>query len=144
MTDPAGRIRILIVDDHAVVRMGIRMLIESQPTLLVAAEAATSSHARTIVSREQVDVILLDLDLGEDNGLDLLPDLLEANPSARVLQSGSAEVHRELTPEGLRRLAESEGHAELLDWIERWLVSLEERSAACDVSWYSPSFRCLE
>lgn len=85
MTEPANRIRILIVDDHAVVRTGLRMLIESQPALTMVGEASNRTHALAIATREQVDVILLDLDLGQDNGLDLLPELLAANPAARVI-----------------------------------------------------------
>ena len=71
MTNPAHRIRILIVDDHAVVRTGLRMLIESQPTLMMAGEAPDRSTALAIAAREPLDIILLDLDLGQDNGLDL-------------------------------------------------------------------------
>ncbi len=85
MTNPAHRIRILIVDDHAVVRTGLRMLIESQPTLMMAGEAPDRSNALAIAAREPLDIILLDLDLGQDNGLDLLPELLTANSSVRVI-----------------------------------------------------------
>ncbi len=85
MTNPAHRIRILIVDDHAVVRTGLRMLIESQPTLMMAGEAPDRSTALDLATREPLDIILLDLDLGQDNGLDLFPELLTASPSVRVI-----------------------------------------------------------
>jgi len=78
-------VRILLVDDHAVVRAGLRMLIESRPGLAVVGEAATTSDAVAAAGREQPDLILLDLDLGGDSGLDILPELFATAKQARVL-----------------------------------------------------------
>lgn len=88
-------IRIMIVDDHAVVRGGVRMLIQSQSRFIVVGEAATSGEALAVAAREQPDIILLDVDLGADRGLDILPRLLEIT-SARVLlftASRDTEIH---------------------------------------------------
>jgi len=82
---PPHRIRVLLVDDHAVVRAGLRMLIESQPDLVVIGEAASRAEALQIAVREQPDIVLLDLDLGRDTGLDVLTDLPDAARDARVL-----------------------------------------------------------
>jgi DNA-binding NarL/FixJ family response regulator len=78
-------IRVLLVDDHAVVRAGLRMLIESQPGLSVVGEAAKRADALAIAAREHPNIILLDLDLGGDSGLDLLPDLLTTATQSRVI-----------------------------------------------------------
>jgi DNA-binding NarL/FixJ family response regulator len=78
-------IRVVLVDDHAVVRAGLRMLIESRPGLLVVGEAATTADALTVAGREQPDIILLDLDLGGDNGLTILPELFATAKQSRVL-----------------------------------------------------------
>jgi two-component system, NarL family, nitrate/nitrite response regulator NarL len=78
-------IRVVLVDDHAVVRAGLRMLIESRPGLLVVGEAATTTDALVVAEREQPDIILLDLDLGGDNGLNILPELFATAKHARVL-----------------------------------------------------------
>ena len=78
-------IRIALVDDHLVVRSGLRLLVESRSGWSVVAEASGTDEAVSAASREQPDVILLDLDLGTDNGLDCLPRLREAAPAARVL-----------------------------------------------------------
>ena len=78
-------IRILLVDDHAVVRSGLRLLIDSQPGLQVVGEAANTAEALAIAAREQPDIILLDLDMAGDNGLDLLPKFLSAERPARVI-----------------------------------------------------------
>jgi DNA-binding NarL/FixJ family response regulator len=84
-----GRIRILLVDDHATIRAGLRMLISTQPAMTVIEdEAGRSDEALSIAAREQPDIILLDLDLGPKSpqgGLDLIPPLISSCPSARIL-----------------------------------------------------------
>jgi len=78
-------VRIELIDDHAVVRAGLRLLIETRHGWTVVAEAAGAEDAVAAASREQPDIILLDLDLGPDRGLDCLPRLRQAAPGARVL-----------------------------------------------------------
>ncbi len=64
----AQTVRVVIVDDHAVVRAGIRALIETQEDLLVVGEAADSAAAIDVVSDTQPDVVLMDLSLGTGPG----------------------------------------------------------------------------
>lgn len=78
-------IRILLVDDHAVVRAGIRMLIECRPGFEVVGDVSKGQDALDILGREHVDIILLDLDLDGENGLDLLPQMRAARRQARVI-----------------------------------------------------------
>src|SRR5262249_50756226 len=78
-------IRILIIDDHAVLRAGLRMLIESQTGMLVVGEAENRRESLAAIANETPDIILLDLDLGDEDGLDLLPDLIAAVPDARII-----------------------------------------------------------
>ncbi len=78
-------IRILVIDDQPVVRAGIRVIVNSDTGMSVVGEAANSAEGLALASSEQPDVILLDLNLGDDNGLDLLPKLRAAAPKARVL-----------------------------------------------------------
>ena len=80
-----NRIRVLLIDDHVVMRMGLRLVIESQPGLMVVGEASKCADALAIAAREQPEIILLDLDLGAENGLALLPDLLDIAGEARVI-----------------------------------------------------------
>jgi DNA-binding NarL/FixJ family response regulator len=63
-TNAKRAIRILLVDDHQVIRAGLRMLLESRPGMTVVGEAGTRADAITMASREKPDIILLDLDLG--------------------------------------------------------------------------------
>ena len=90
-------IRVFLIDDHAMVRSGLRLLIESVPTLLVVGEASSRSEALAAVAGARPDIVLLDLDLGGEDGLDLIPSLIDSVPQARVLLLTGArdtELHR--------------------------------------------------
>jgi len=78
-------IRVMIIDDHSIVSTGLRMLIESDPALCVVGDASNSAEAISLADRARPDIILLDLDLGGESGLDLLPNLLGVAKKARVL-----------------------------------------------------------
>src|SRR5262249_8409638 len=78
-------IRILLIDDHKLMRIGLRMWIESQPGMAIMGEAANRADAFAIVARERPDAILLDLDLGDESGLDFLPELIAATKGAPVI-----------------------------------------------------------
>ena len=70
-------VRVLIIDDHKAILWAIKMLIEGQrPKLDVAGTAAGGAEALAAVRASCPEIILLDLELGEENGLDLLPELL--------------------------------------------------------------------
>jgi two-component system, NarL family, nitrate/nitrite response regulator NarL len=78
-------IRILMIDDHAVLRTGLRMIIESHIGMTVVGEAENRRESLAAIANQPPDIILLDLDLGDENGLDLLPDLLPSVPDARII-----------------------------------------------------------
>ena len=78
-------IRILIVDDHAVVRAGLRMLIDQNPEMKVVGLAGSCADALAIAASEQPNLIILDILLGEEDGLTILPQLRLAARDARVL-----------------------------------------------------------
>lgn len=78
-------IRIMIIDDHAVVRAGLRMLIENHARMRVVAMASSASEALDLLTRESADLILLDLDLGKENGLNFIQELRAADNDARIL-----------------------------------------------------------
>lgn len=80
----AGQLRIMIVDDHLMVRAGLRMLLEDAG-MEVVAMAGNRGEALDLAAREEPDMILLDLDLGREDGLSFLPELREAAKNARVL-----------------------------------------------------------
>ena len=110
-------IRVLIIDDHELVRAGLRMLVESRPGLEVVGEAGAANEALAHARREQPDIILLDLDLGGHDGLDLLADLRLAAASARVLivtGSRDSAVHARAVRLSAMGIVQKEKSAELL------------------------------
>lgn len=76
---------VVIVDDHPVVRAGLTALLATRPGVEVVGEAGDGSAALAVVGRERPDVVLMDLQLGADNGVDVTRELLRRDPPARVL-----------------------------------------------------------
>jgi DNA-binding NarL/FixJ family response regulator len=85
MPNRTEAIRILLIDDHAIVRQGLQMFIDGEPGFTVIGTAENGATALEIATREQPNIILLDLDLGHESGTDLLPALLAAAPQARII-----------------------------------------------------------
>lgn len=76
---------LFIIDDHPVLREGIKMLAESAGDVRVVGTSASASGAIDPLARLEPDVLLLDLDLGEEDGLAWLPRLAQAAPRSAVL-----------------------------------------------------------
>ena len=77
--------RILIVDDHPIVRCGIRLLLADQPDLEVVGEAGTAREALAETRRLEPDIMILDLSLGADTGLDVIGELVALQSPVRIL-----------------------------------------------------------
>jgi two-component system invasion response regulator UvrY len=80
-----ARIRVLLVDDHAVVREGYRRLLERDESLTVVGEAAAMAEALMLDAQLQPDVIVLDIALPGVSGIEILRRLIARRPEARVL-----------------------------------------------------------
>lgn len=80
-----GAIRVIIVDDHAVVREGTRQLLERAPELEVVGEAGTGREALRLVRHLQPDVVLLDLALPDLNGIEVAREMRDAAPNAKIV-----------------------------------------------------------
>lgn len=78
-------IRILIADDHVVVRIGLRTLLEAEPDLEVVGEAASGSEAAFSYQDTRPDVVLLDLRMPEGGGLAALRRIRAVDPAAKVI-----------------------------------------------------------
>jgi len=78
-------IKVLIVDDHAVVREGLKRILEIRGDIAVAGEAANRDETLSKVRAEAFDVVVLDLALGRDNGLEVLKHIKSEQPKLPVL-----------------------------------------------------------
>jgi two-component system response regulator DevR len=80
-----SRVRVLIVDDHEVVRVGLRTLLSSVPSVEVVGEASSASTALPEVKRAAPDVVLLDVRLGDGSGFDVCREIQNLEREVRVL-----------------------------------------------------------
>jgi two-component system NarL family response regulator len=78
-------LKLLIVDDHAIFREGLRALLDMEDDFTVIGEASSGKEAMTMVADEPPDVILLDLHLPDGNGSEFCRHLLKISPQSRVL-----------------------------------------------------------
>lgn len=124
MTTPAvNPIRILLIDDHMIIREGLRDLISGRPGMKVVGDAGTREEALRLASAEQPDVVVLDLDLGKDSGIELLPELLRvATDASVIILTGTRDVEQrdraiELGAKGV--VLKENGAMELLSAIEK-------------------------
>jgi NarL family two-component system response regulator LiaR len=91
-------IRILIVDDHPVVRHGLNVLLGTNPELEVVAEASNGHEAIAAVDRQAPDVVLMDLMMPEMDGVEAIRQILDNRPKTRILVLTSYGADRKLFP----------------------------------------------
>ncbi len=132
----ARPITIMIIDDHVVIRSGLRMLIEHDQRMLVVAQAGNREEALERAASSRPDVIILDLLLGDEDGLSFLPELCQASPSSRVLVLTGVQnpdAHRRAIRRGAMGIVLKEHAADQLlkaikkvhegeVWIERSMI----------------------
>jgi DNA-binding NarL/FixJ family response regulator len=112
---PTAPIRVLLVDDHRTILWGLERLIESgKPNMQVVGSATNSDEALKAVESTSPDVILLDLDLGTENGLDAIPLLIAASSAKVLVLTGLRDesVHHRAVLAGARGVIEKETRAE--------------------------------
>jgi two-component system, NarL family, response regulator NreC len=78
-------IRVVIVDDHALVRSGLRLLLEGEDDITVEDEGGSADEAVRLARLHKPDVVLLDVTMPGRSGLDAAPEIREAAPDARIL-----------------------------------------------------------
>ena len=79
------KIRILLADDHAVVRQGFRMILAAEPDMVIVGEAANGREAVELAERLQPDLVVMDVAMPELNGIEATRRLGESSPRTRVL-----------------------------------------------------------
>lgn len=142
---PSPTIRILIVDDHAVVRRGLAMVLALQRDFRVVGETGAAAEAIAMAAAFHPDLILLDLALPDREGPAILGDLRRVVPRCRILAlSGTRDIRliqaavqggvdgyvpKDVTPpelaEAIRRVVRDESyiHPDILQLLSRWQVA---------------------
>jgi DNA-binding NarL/FixJ family response regulator len=99
----AGSIRVLIVDDHPVVRDGLRGVVDGEPGMVVVGEAGTGAEALARVAGAEaggggVDVVLMDLRMPQMGGVEAITELRRTAPAVRVLVLTTFDTDRDVLP----------------------------------------------
>lgn len=89
-------IRVAIIDDHVIVRTGLRYLIDSDPELEFAGEYGRGEGAAAFVAQTAPDVTLLDVRMPDKNGIEVLGEIVAANPVARVVMLTTSDVEEDV------------------------------------------------
>ena len=121
MSDDPKRIRILVVDDHPLLRQGIAGLIADESDMTLVAEAANGREAIQQFRAHRPDITLMDLQMPEMNGLDAMIAILGEFPDARIIvlttYAGDVQALRAIKAGARAYLLKSSLHKELLDTI---------------------------
>ncbi len=79
------KLRVLVVDDHPVLRQGLKLLINQEPDLMVCAEAENLQQAFTAIREERPDIAIIDLSLAQSSGIDLIKNIKPRYPDLPIL-----------------------------------------------------------
>ena len=116
-------IRVLVIDDHAILRTGIRSLLERESDITVVGQAANAEQAVTRARALQPDVILLDVVMPRKSGFETLPELHAVAPTARVImlsmQTNPSSIRKALNAGAAGFVAKHASETDLFDAIRR-------------------------
>jgi two-component system NarL family response regulator len=117
MGRPVSAIRVIIVDDHPVVRFGLAAIIGLQPDMSVAGEAGSGEEACSICDSRPADVVLMDLRLPKMSGVDAIRAIRKTHPKLRFIvlttYDGDEDIHRALEAGAQSYLLKAMSHTDL-------------------------------
>jgi len=115
-------IRVLLVDDHEILRAGVRSRLENEPGIAVVGEADSAERAVVMARSLQPDVVVLDLLLPRKSGYEAIPELLEVAPDVKILvvssQAAPSSVRRALSAGASGYLPKRSSDRELVNAIK--------------------------
>lgn len=118
-------LKILTVDDHMVVREGVKRIFDNQPDKAIFGEAATANEALELVRHQEWDIVILDISIGGRNGLELLKDIKQIRPKMPVLilsmHSEEQYARRAFKAGAAGYITKDSPHSELLAAINKVL-----------------------
>jgi DNA-binding NarL/FixJ family response regulator len=121
----AGRVRILIVDDHPIFRRGLRELIEEEPDLVVCGEAAEAGEALQLLRTAKPDIAVVDLSLRGGHGLELIEQIRQRDEAIQMLvcsvQSESHFAERALRAGAMGYVNKQEAADKLIEALRQIL-----------------------
>ncbi len=97
---PKKKIKVFLVDDHKLLREGLRVLLETEEDMVVVGEAGTAGEALDLVARQLPDVMIVDLGLPDRNGLELIVDIRQRHLDTRLIVL-SMHSHQEVVRSAL-------------------------------------------
>ena len=137
MRDGSAQIRILAVDDHALAREGIAVLVGTQPDMTLVAQASNGREAIQQFRTHRPDVTLMDLQMPEMNGIEALIAIRNEFPDAKVIvlttYAGDVQIVRALKAGAQAYLLKSTLHKELLQTIRA--VHAGKKSLSAEASY---------
>jgi two-component system response regulator NreC len=117
------RVKLVIADDHAVVRTGLRMLLEAEPGYEVVAEAGDLDATKRYVRAHRPQVLVLDLHMGDESSLGAITELMESSPDTRVvmltMDSDPAFAREALAAGASGYVLKEAMHGELLQAVQQ-------------------------
>jgi two-component system response regulator NreC len=121
MESKSATTTVVIADDHAVVRSGLKTLLEAEPGVEVTAEARDVRTAMTLVRAQRPDVLVLDLNMPGEPSLPAIPELLEASPGTAIvvltMQNDPAFAREALRAGALGYVLKESANAELVEAV---------------------------
>ena len=78
-------IKIILVDDHIVLRNGLKLLLESEQNISIVGEASSYSELKAILQQTPTDILLLDLSIPDKHGLEIIKELKDSNVNFKIL-----------------------------------------------------------
>jgi two-component system, NarL family, response regulator len=95
-----NKIRIMLVEDHFIARIGVRTIIENQPDMILVAEAANGQQAEHLFHLHKPDITLMDIKLPDINGIEVTELIIKTHPEAKIIilstYSSDEDIYRSI------------------------------------------------